>query len=432
MTINDITAYRVEMKVYVKNSFDRFGDDLTELILQYLTFVDKIRLECVSKQWQRLVFNKQIVIELSYNRFFNFKTKNSVKFFLLYGNEKELIQSIEVILKKCQNIISVELNVEEYSSEVLSLIGQYCPRIKSLNFFQSINNDNKSMSFFRMYGHKLQELYLFDTNEKHKQILKLCPNMKKLNIRDTSIVFEGDKEFLPKLEFIGFWNQNINIYSEDVNKMKILSDKYSQTMKTLNIKLCYLTEEELKKSIDCISRFENLKKLKLILLPITEPIDNCLSLIGQKCSELLKLELVVHNSILNSNTFFQIFSEFKHIKKLKITISGNTVVNGSIDSLKYCKQLNELDIEYPELTEGFFTNIASFVPKLQSLRIKTDKQFSHSFIDSFHSMKNIQNVIIFNDYHSKSWYFGKQLCEVMSSSDGKYVFRINDNCGIIY
>ena len=43
---------RVAMKVYAKNSFDRLGDDLTELILQYLTFEDKVRLECVSKQWK--------------------------------------------------------------------------------------------------------------------------------------------------------------------------------------------------------------------------------------------------------------------------------------------------------------------------------------------------------------------------------------------
>ena len=52
-----------QMKVYAKNSFDRLGDDLTELILQYLTFEDKVRLECVSKQWRRLVYNKQFIIE---------------------------------------------------------------------------------------------------------------------------------------------------------------------------------------------------------------------------------------------------------------------------------------------------------------------------------------------------------------------------------
>ena len=51
--------------VYEKDSMDRLGDDLTEVILQYLTFKDKIRLECVSKQWQRCVYQRQFVIEIT-------------------------------------------------------------------------------------------------------------------------------------------------------------------------------------------------------------------------------------------------------------------------------------------------------------------------------------------------------------------------------
>ena len=53
-----------EKKVYAKDSMDRFGDDLTEEVIQYLIFADKVRLECVSKQWRRLVYNKQFAIEL--------------------------------------------------------------------------------------------------------------------------------------------------------------------------------------------------------------------------------------------------------------------------------------------------------------------------------------------------------------------------------
>jgi hypothetical protein len=51
-------------------SFDRFGDDFCELILSYLTMSDKIVLECVSKQLQRLIFNKQkkLSITIHYNR----------------------------------------------------------------------------------------------------------------------------------------------------------------------------------------------------------------------------------------------------------------------------------------------------------------------------------------------------------------------------
>ena len=87
-------------KVYPKNSFDRFGDDLTELIVSYLWFEDKVRLECVSKQWRRLVFNKQFAIELNSNQFLR-KNKNSLKMIgLLYrGNQL----TIESVLKKCSN-----------------------------------------------------------------------------------------------------------------------------------------------------------------------------------------------------------------------------------------------------------------------------------------------------------------------------------------
>ena len=61
-----IVFIRYQMKVYSKDSMDRFGDDLTELILSYLTLEDKIRLECVSKQWKRCVFQRQSVIEIDW------------------------------------------------------------------------------------------------------------------------------------------------------------------------------------------------------------------------------------------------------------------------------------------------------------------------------------------------------------------------------
>ena len=100
------------MKVYAKNSFERFGDDLTEEILQYLTFVDKIRLECVSKQWRRLVFNKQFVIELNKNLGDNRnETQNSlIKLHNFVNNTSSINRpSLELLLKKCPNITKVKL-----------------------------------------------------------------------------------------------------------------------------------------------------------------------------------------------------------------------------------------------------------------------------------------------------------------------------------
>ena len=178
--------------------------------------------------------------------------------------------------------------------------------------------------------------------------------------------------------------------------MKILSDKYSQTLKTLHVRFNDVTEKELKKCFDYISQFENLRLLELTFCSTksTEPIDDCLSLIGQKCTKLTKLDLSIRSSVPISHSFFDVFSRFIGIKKLKIWLSHNTVLSGSVECFKHCKQLTELDISYPELTEDFFANIELFVPKLQKLHISADKQFSDSFKDSLHSLKYIRKVEI--------------------------------------
>jgi len=47
------------------DSFDRFDYYLCEVLLSYLTLRDKIRLECCSKQWKSLIYNKQKLIFIS-------------------------------------------------------------------------------------------------------------------------------------------------------------------------------------------------------------------------------------------------------------------------------------------------------------------------------------------------------------------------------
>ena len=92
---------------------------------------------------------------------------------------------------------------------------------------------------------------------------------------------------------------------------------------------------------------------------------------------------------------------------------SNTSVKGSVECFKHCQQLYDIDIDYMEITEDFFANSGSFVPKLQYLRVVTQNKFSDSFTDSLKSLKNIQSVeYIFQneDYqtiHSQTNYFGK-------------------------
>ena len=344
-----ITSY--EMKVYAKNSFDRFGDDLTELILQYLTFEDKVRLECVSKQWQRCVYQRQTVIEIRGSKPSTESLKNLFK-----RNEyfQPLLdrESLESVLKKCQNITKFSCDFI-IDSSVLSLIGQYCPHIKSLTY--RLYNDETVLSYFRMYGHKLEELTLFGHSKQIKNILEMCSNVKTISFSYlNSNILNEEKEILPKLEHI---KTNILINNTRHRKIsKYFVDKYSKTMKTLNVILVFMTTEELKTCFECIARFENLKELKLEFkqLNFKQPIDDCLSLIGQKCNKLLKLDLSIDNSVPISDRFFASFSKFKAIKILKIYLfDRRESIDGSIECFKHCKQLIDLDISYKKLKEDF-------------------------------------------------------------------------------
>ena len=47
-------------------------------------------------------------------------------------------------------------------------------------------------------------------------------------------------------------------------------------------------------------------------MDLEEPIDDCLSLIGQKCNKLLKLDLDLQHYNQLSDQFFDIFSKFSH------------------------------------------------------------------------------------------------------------------------
>ena len=128
---------RYQKKVYPKDSFDRFGDDLNELILSYLGFEDKIRLECLSKQWKRCVFQKEFVIEIDFdcNNAMNFITNKFSEMTFNFFNYNYLTEdkqkpkkqikridntSLEILLKKCPNITTVRL-YSRVKSEVLSL-----------------------------------------------------------------------------------------------------------------------------------------------------------------------------------------------------------------------------------------------------------------------------------------------------------------------
>ncbi len=121
-----------------KQSFsDRICDDLCEVLLKYLSFEDKIKFECVSKQFQRLIFNKQNKLRLD---FFGDSDPNTLNQSIncdsrCSGSIKS--EAFESVVKKCKFIDNIVIKSNKKFSipnakQILQIIADNCLNLKTL------------------------------------------------------------------------------------------------------------------------------------------------------------------------------------------------------------------------------------------------------------------------------------------------------------
>ena len=153
-----------------KTSFDRFGDDLIELVLSYISFEDSFQYKCVSKQWKRLVFNKQNKLIISDYSKINFINDSNNEF---------NIKTIELILKNCQNITSIRFSYGfEYESvvnidSVFDLIINYCNHLSEIDFNFEIKDlsQNTIKTFGEKFGSNIKKISFDKISDNNKEIL---------------------------------------------------------------------------------------------------------------------------------------------------------------------------------------------------------------------------------------------------------------------
>ncbi|CAG2175385.1 unnamed protein product, partial [Oppiella nova] len=103
---------------YPRDSLDRYGDDLCEEILSYLSLEDCFRVECLSKQWQRLVFKRQHVFDVDIvlmEKKVHHRGRHVGQTIAKDVNWRAL----ETVVKKCPNITSIDMIVNSKDTERL-------------------------------------------------------------------------------------------------------------------------------------------------------------------------------------------------------------------------------------------------------------------------------------------------------------------------
>jgi hypothetical protein len=383
---------------YFVNSFDRFDDDLCELLLNYLPVIDKIRFECVSKQWKSLIFNRQQSLQICSNGMINSvliktsnetiqvpKNANKTLFKSLFKKFK-FIQVLEIrdyISKEVFNAITDSLNFLEvfcYSkhmckSDLISLGSSFGQRLKFISL--CVNSDSEMLALFR-----------------------LTPNLEKVEI--TRISSEFVEIFLPKLKVIRIQ------YVYSVEELKLFSDKYHKQLKKLEIGLYFgftVMLEDMNNCFTQLARYISLESLHItahyiLSLPINSSIDNRLITIGKNCKKLndFSLTLGYINDKLITGELFDIFGNFHALEKLYIQCNSYRKNCGNVKSLEKCKNLKVLDLSLPLLSDKNFEGIDQYLPNLtEFLMTETNNGITNKTMHSLAKMQKLNKITIISE-----------------------------------
>jgi hypothetical protein len=370
--------------VYSKDSFDRFGDDLCELLLSFLSNSHKIYFECVSKQWKRLVFNKQKKLIISFQHLvYNNNCFETIlaKKDLNYGKPV-----IEILLKKFKFINDLEINDRFGINEdinTLDIIRNNCHFLHSLCIEGKIKDfDSTVHKLDKDFGQRLRSISMRKLTEDQMQtLLRLTPNVKTICSSHKLIVFIDS--YLPKLERIN------RLLVKDINAFTLFTNKYYERIKKLSHLYVFIKNPEVSQQL---SRFINIEELVLDLNCLNAMTNEEIVSIGVNCEKLKYLTLKVYHFGLNIN-LFQVFSGFHSLEKLSIYLHTYNVNIQSLEPLKNCKNIKSFDSRIYGLKDKHLDQINSYLPQLKHLSLTgLNSDITDKTLQSLAQMKELSKL----------------------------------------
>ena len=384
-SFSDCFRHKIQLKEdnYRRDSFDdRFCDDLCEEILQYLSLEDKLRLECVSKQFQRTVFQRQYELYINVRQ----RIYLSNRFTDDYNHviEVQTFDSIKVLLKKCPNITSILCDgrqVDDKLNEVFQLIIENCNNLSKITLIWDINESNLE-EFQRKFGPKIKTFGFF---EQHFDLNRF-PNIEKALIAylfDDSMIAKNKLAKLKKLE---------TVFDEDQEPTLQTIIENFPTLTHLSIDLESRDENVIYKSLKYISNLKHLIYFRFHN-EITK-IDNRFSdLLKQMANNCQNLKSIDYRIIINdrNSDIRQLLSQMKTfpaLKRLNMYFSNNEEDSDDSDDedseqdidvnqlfsfelFKGFSNIIHLSIRFNQtLNESILKEIDINLPKLQYLEIK--------------------------------------------------------------
>ena len=384
---------------YRRDSFDdRFCDDLCEVLLQFLPFIHKLRLESVSKQFQRTVLQREYEVNIhmgaeengiywKIKQIFITKTDHNIDPLdtFQYDLKNQSLDSIKSLLKKCPNITSIQLNGPDlgcrgYDFEkvniIFLLITENCNNLSEIKVLNHILLDESVLEeFHQKFGPKIKYLTysgkLFDFS-RFPKIEKIICLVK--HVINHSIIHQLKTNKLKELDIAFNHGEN--------HMLKTLIENFP-TLTHLSVYFRSNDENAIYKSLKNIS---NLKHLIHFKLHIPFGINNNLfcGLLKQMANQNLKsidFDLYIKRNHSDIRQFFSQFKTFPALKRLNLSFRfyyNEGEDNIDVNQILYFKVFKgfsnithlSLVINGTQLSKELkFKDIDINLPKLQYLEI---------------------------------------------------------------
>ena len=319
---------------------DRFSDNMCEEILQFLPLKDKLRLQCVSKQFQRTVFKGQ------YELYINIWCRAHHKSFLenkmsrkIYHNyyyiEDERMDSFKTLLKKCPNITSISLNWDFCWFDVSKIVAlnavfrQIIENCNNLSEFIVLNDIELHISildeFHQKFGQSIKYLR-FDGNFNRRLIeLNRFPNIEKIYI-DCDI---HNQSIIPQLKLDKLKKLKIALGRCEEHMLKTVIDNFP-TLTHLDV---YVSSDKVENSyFKSLKNISNLKhlihfKLEIQCMDSNKRFCRLLKQMANNCKMLKSIDCLFNISEENSD-IRQLLSKLKAfpaLKRLNLRLTTNSL-----------------------------------------------------------------------------------------------------------
>ena len=364
----DKNFQNLNLKSVSKNSDsfeDRFCDDLCEDILQYLSLEDKLRLECVSKQFQRTVFVKQFTITLKAYTYPESYAKCKQVFDLNY------LKSIESVLKKCSNIRKFDSSIHtnyEMRRNIIQLITKYCNQLNEFNGYLIDSNEEEFKEFHRKFGSKLKRLY-FRRSEEYN----LFSNSESIEKNVFILPEECLRIDLNKLK-------KVNLFITRENKY-FLAEVLKKFNKITHLNISFYSNA-LSSSLKEIPLLQNLIHFRIYSFFVQKDKEfyDSLNLLANKCPKLKRLEFdfyIEYTNILELKQQLNPLKAFHSLKRLDINLPilsvKSNIYEFSFKAFEGLSNITHLGLKFNgnHVNESVLKDIDNYLPKLQYLEIKS-------------------------------------------------------------